>query len=243
MHLDCPRLTLGEHPVPVAMTRFINPDGPPMNGRTAPIALISRSERIAYLARVGSEEEDHGTYSDIVLNTTAATFLEVDITVEARRRSQSNGLWMHAVQRAGMTIVGYASVVVSYAPLLGRGGRGKWAYALVAVIEDDERGPAGAHLKAMPAGRASDGGPVYELRHTGGVILACASTPTLPSRGAASTRAMDLADAFVQAPGKPPHMHWPPGRPTAFVVDRAAYSYRAVPLAPAATEGLSLIHI
>jgi len=247
IHLDCPGLAPGEDPVPVAMARFSNPDGPPANGRAVPLALISRSERIAYLARVRVEELDHGTYPDIVLNMTAATLLTVGITDKARRCCQSNGLWMHAVRRADVAVMGYASVVVSYAPAGGPSsqrrsgdsprGRGKWAYALVAVIKDDERGPAGAHLKAMPVGRTSDGGPVYELRHTGGAISACASTPTLPPRGAASARKVDPADASMQAPVGPPHVHWPTDWPAAHDEERAAYLYRTVPSAPAVTEG------
>ena len=159
-HLDCPQLALGEDSVPVAMTRFGNLDGSPSNGRAVPIALIAHSERIAYLARVRVEELDHGTYPDLVLNVTAAACLKVGITDEAGRCCQSNGMWMHAVRRAEVPIVGYASVVVSYAPAgepfpqrrFGDSppGRGKWAYALVAVIKDGQRLPAGAHLKAMP---------------------------------------------------------------------------------------------
>ena len=246
-HLDCPRLAPGEDPVPVAMTRFSNPDGPPADGRAAPLALVPRSERIAYLARVRVEGEDHGTYPDIMLNAAAATLLKVYITDEARRCCQSNGLWMHAVRRAKAPVVGYASVVVSYAPADGPSsqrlsgdsppGRGKWAYARVAVIKDGQRLPAGAHLKAMPVGRTPDGGPVYELRHTGGTILACASTPAFHSREAALTRAMDLADASVRAPAGPPHVHRPTDWPAARGEERAAYPYRAVPSAPAATEG------
>ena len=247
IHLDCPRLALGEDPVPVAMTRFGNLDGSPSNGRAVPIALIAHSERIAYLARVRVEELDHGTYPDLVLNVTAAACLKVGITDEAGRCCQSNGMWMHAVRRAEVPVVGYASVVVSYAPAgepspqrrFGDSppGRGKWTYALVAVIKDGQRLPAGAHLKAMPVERTLDGDPVYELRHTGGVILACASTPTLPSRGAAATRKMDFADAPVQAPVEPPHARWSTNRPAAHDGKRAAHLYRTVPSAPAVTEG------